>query len=106
MDLENPVIDGGSVVPLGGLRVLTSRLLFGSHSSRWLSEEGGVCKPFYLKKRPDRGNRWHVSYCLSSGKQTSWKCAGTTDTAEAERWAIEHNPAIATHTAYLATYQR
>jgi integrase len=54
-------------------------------------------QPFYLRQRPDRGNKWYVCYPLPTGKQSNWKCTGTTNRAEAERWAEEHNPAAVPH---------
>jgi integrase len=52
----------------------------------------GRAKPFYLRQRPDRGNKWYVSY-YHGGEQSSWKCCGTTSQKEAEAWAEANNPA-------------
>src|SRR5208282_5723907 len=58
--------------------------------------ETGRAKPFYLRQRQDRGGTWYVSY-YHNGKQSSWKSTGTTNKAEAEIWAIEHNLAAVAH---------
>ena len=53
-------------------------------------------KAFFLIQRPDRGNRWYVAYYGPTGKG-SWLSTGTTDKAEAEKWAQAHDPANTPH---------
>ena len=53
-------------------------------------------KSFFLMCRPDRGNRWYVSYYGHEEKR-SWLSTGTTDRAVAEQWAVEHDPSKVPH---------